>query len=223
MNIKPIDRKILIYFYIGTYFQPMYHFIGLWCNGSTSDSGSGILSSNLGSPTETNWKIMFGDWKNLLKESRILPYQESEHKDKLIEFPKCLSASDILKMRMDSLNPELKKWKFKPGQIIRIKKGSRVWLICLQSNIIFDEEETYIQLTSIAYDKSVAFGYKVEKNMFGPLKWDNEHDEIMVACESLDLSETYTEKNFCNDRFFWMDYVYTGENNKMAGAEHTPD
>ena len=61
--------------------------------------------------------------------------------------------------------------------------------------------------------------------MFGPLKWDNEHDEIMVACESLDLSETYTEKNFCNDRFFWMDYVYTGDNkdNKTAGAEHTPD
>jgi hypothetical protein len=52
---------------------------------------------------------MFGDWKNLLKESGILPYQESEHKDKLIEFPKCLSASNILKMRMDSLSPELKK------------------------------------------------------------------------------------------------------------------
>lgn len=106
---------------------------------------------------------------------------------------------------MDSLSPELKKWKFKPGQIIRIKKGSRVWLICLQSNIIFDEEETYIQLTSIAYDKSVAFGYKVEKNMFGPLKWDNEHDEIMVACESLDLSETYAEKNFVMTDFFgWI-------------------
>ena len=35
-------------------FSNLRLFIGLWCNGSTTDFGSVCLSSNLGSPTKKN-------------------------------------------------------------------------------------------------------------------------------------------------------------------------
>lgn len=164
---------------------------------------------------------MIEDIKNILRNSGLLSHNCDYNN---ITFPKVIKAEEIIKKNYDALPEVIKNWKFKEKQIFRIKKGAPVWLISLQSNITFNEDATYIQICAWSCQKDVVFGYKIEKNLFGPLKYDYDgHNQIEVCTKDLDFDETYTEENFCNDRFFWMDYVYTGESSKTAGAEHTPD
>ena len=97
---------------------------------------------------------------------------------------------------------------FEPGDIVRIKPGAKVWWMDEKKAIVFKEPESYIQIRMSTFDKRVVYGYKIEKNLFGPIKFNHHEHELMVSSSILDFTEIYTEHNFCNDRFIWIDYVY---------------
>lgn len=111
-------------------------------------------------------------------------------------------------LKMEKLK---KNHKFHPGDIYKLKDGAQIWIIGLQFWLKYEDDGNqfrnfYIRVDSWAWDNSVVFGHRVEKNLFGMLSF--EECEIEVAFESLDLSKCYKKEEMVNPMPF-VDYVYT--------------
>lgn len=120
-----------------------------------------------------------------------------------------------------------KKYKFNSGDIYEVKDGAKIWVIPLQYQLTYHRDylgnPMYVRVTQWAWDNSCVFCYRVEKNMFGMLSWED--CELEIVFESLDTSKCYKEEEMVN-KLPYMDYVYdissTGTDSSAGDSPQVP-
>ena len=70
-NILPVRKMFVLLHPLSERRKPCKKEIVLWCNGSTSDSGSACLGSNPGRTTKSTGKVLFCFFHH--KEKKLLP------------------------------------------------------------------------------------------------------------------------------------------------------